>query len=262
VFESRKRSLQKKTQRPSTPSIAVLSEEDTKVLNTNQPLTDVHVGCAMSLLKKQFPNFGGLEDPVLGSKLQFSVSKGQFVQVVHTGNHHWITLSNVDGLPGDNCVTIYNSGSFQLTMEVKMQIAALMHCKKPSIKVEIAPVQHQQGGSDCGLFAIAFATSLCYGNNPSHLHFTQCLLQRHFLQCIRDQKLTEFPSVKPMSPYKRLKSVQFSVHCMCRLPDNHTERMVECTDCRIWVHQSCAKLSTTEIEKLKTVPWRCPECQR
>jgi hypothetical protein len=44
LFESRKRSLQKKTQRPSssTPSIAVLSTEDTKGLNSNQPLTDIH----------------------------------------------------------------------------------------------------------------------------------------------------------------------------------------------------------------------------
>jgi hypothetical protein len=39
----------------------------------------------MALLKKkQFPHFGGLKDPVVGSKLQSSISTGQFVEVVHT----------------------------------------------------------------------------------------------------------------------------------------------------------------------------------
>lgn len=37
----------------------------------NQMLTDTEINAAQILLKKQFPNIPGLQDTVLGSKLQF-----------------------------------------------------------------------------------------------------------------------------------------------------------------------------------------------
>ena len=33
------------------------------------------------------------------------------------------------------------------------------------------PVQQQKNGSDCGVFAIAFATCLVYGRNPCTITF-------------------------------------------------------------------------------------------
>ena len=44
-------------------------------------------------------------------------------------------------------------------------------------------VQMQAGGSDCGLFAIAFATSLCYGQSAGNFHFDQSAMRKHLINC-------------------------------------------------------------------------------
>jgi len=38
-----------------------------------------------------------------------------------------------------------------------------------TLAVELPPAQTQQGGVDCGLFAIAFAYELADGNDPSEV---------------------------------------------------------------------------------------------
>ena len=48
----------------------------------------------------------------------------------------------------------------------------------------------QCGGSDCGLFAVAFATALALQHNPEHYHF---VLRIHLLRCFQDGKMTMFP---------------------------------------------------------------------
>ena len=39
--------------------------------------------------------------------------------------------------------------------------------------INFPSIQIQHGGNDCGLFALAFATSLCYGKSPSQVIFIQ-----------------------------------------------------------------------------------------
>ena len=38
-----------------------------------------------------------------------------------------------------------------------------------SLTVEFVDVQKQKGGSDCGLFALAFIASICNGQDPTKL---------------------------------------------------------------------------------------------
>ncbi len=56
-----------------------------------------------------------------------------------------------------------------LSSRVKEQIASICCTPKNKIDVTFVDVQRQIGGSDCGLFALAFATSLCAGNNPGEI---------------------------------------------------------------------------------------------
>ena len=44
---------------------------------------------------------------------------------------------------------------------------------KPSITLHFMDVQMQSGGSDCGLFAIAFATALVMGRNQANFFFSK-----------------------------------------------------------------------------------------
>ena len=43
------------------------------------------------------------------------------------------------------------------------------------------------GMKDCGLYAIAFATALAFGQNPSKLTFHQKSMQSHFVTCLEQE---------------------------------------------------------------------------
>ncbi len=54
-----------------------------------------------------------------------------------------------------------------VSTSVQTQIASIMNSQKSSVTLVAERTQFQGGGVDCGLFAIAYATDLCYGNNPA-----------------------------------------------------------------------------------------------
>ena len=56
-----------------------------------------------------------------------------------------------------------------------------------------AKFQKQIGTNDCGAFAIAAATAIAFGINPSSAHFQQKKMQSHILACFEKQELTPFP---------------------------------------------------------------------
>lgn len=60
-----------------------------------EELTDAIISVAQNILHEKFPDVEGFQDTTLGPLLDFSVHGGEFVQVLHTGGHHWVTVSNV-----------------------------------------------------------------------------------------------------------------------------------------------------------------------
>ena len=56
-----------------------------------------------------------------------------------------------------------------------------------------APVQQQTNASDCGLFAIAFATSLVFGYDPQDINFDTTRMHAHLVACFRAGAITQFP---------------------------------------------------------------------
>ena len=63
------------------------------------------------------------------------------------------------------------------------------------VKINSLNKQTQRGGADCGLFAIAVATSLGYGDDPAKSTFQQENLSEHLLKCLESGNLTIFPTV-------------------------------------------------------------------
>ena len=50
-----------------------------------------------SILHKQYPDIGGLQDTILGEILNLNVYQNQpFVQVLHDGNIHWVAVSTIN----------------------------------------------------------------------------------------------------------------------------------------------------------------------
>ncbi len=133
-------------------------------------LTDMHISAASELLKTQFPNVVGFQATILGQNLSFKRLEGPYVQVIHTNGNHWVTVAGIHG----SLVKVYDSKYKSISEDTKRQIASLTKVDKKYIDIHLENTQCQKGSSDCGLYAIAFATEVCFGNNPASYRFVNC----------------------------------------------------------------------------------------
>ena len=75
-------------------------------------------------------------------------------------------------LQARECGKIYDSRpSGRVPSRTKDQIAAMILFEDKAFTLRFQPVQVQLGSSDCRLFALAFATSLCAGENPERMNY-------------------------------------------------------------------------------------------
>ena len=58
--------------------------------------------------------------------------------------------------------------------------------------LNFVPVQQQANGSDCGVFAIAFATCLTFETDPSKITFDIHGMRPHLASCLRNGALSLF----------------------------------------------------------------------
>ena len=103
----------------------------------------------------------------MGSASNFDVVTSA-VQILHTGNHHWVYASSVGCLPGtvNLCDSLFQD---IIATEVEEQ---LKDFKANTLTgINIVPVQQQGNGSDCDVFSIAFATCIVYGRDPGIVTF-------------------------------------------------------------------------------------------
>ena len=140
-----------------------LTSSDRDCRGKGRWLTDRIIEVGQNLLKHVYPKMGGLQPPTLGEVLNFSSQDGEFVQVIHTAGNHWVTVSNIGFEEGT--VGIYDSLPSRLSLRLKENVATIMHTSKFHIMLDLQDVQEQRSSSDCELFALAFATSLCAGED-------------------------------------------------------------------------------------------------
>eukprot|EP00731_Ephydatia_muelleri_P004911 Em0002g1087a len=69
-----------------------------------------------------------------------------------------------------------------------------MKSSSDEIVVKYCDVQWQKEGSDCELFAIAFAFSLCCGIDPTTVRFEQEKMRPHLIKCLETKTCSMFPS--------------------------------------------------------------------
>ena len=113
-----------------------------------------------------------LQSALLAQNLQFTIEKERFVQIVHVSANYWITIAN-NGCTGGEIMVYDSLGHSDFPEEIKQQIAALIFSSVNKITLTFQAVQRQQDCSSCGLFAVAFATSLCFGSDPSTVPLTR-----------------------------------------------------------------------------------------
>ena len=140
------------------------------------------------LLSSENPSIEGFQRPTLGPVRNFDVVSGEFIQILHTGNYHWVCVSSIGCLPG--VVNLYDSLYHNIIEdEIEEQVKSLMggDCFKD---MTVVPVQQQNNGSDCSVFAAAFATCLVNYVPPDFPKMRQ-----HLFSCLQNGAIEQFPTI-------------------------------------------------------------------
>lgn len=151
-------------------------------------LTDNHMYLANSVLQRDHPGIGGLQDTLFQSSMSRELSTGKFVQFLLVRDNHWITISNINSV--QNNINVYDSLYKCMDHDTKLLICN--YCKSKKLKLNIMNVQQQQNESDCGVFAIAFAKSLLIGEDPTELIYSHP--RDHLAYFMPQRLIPKFPS--------------------------------------------------------------------
>ena len=243
-------------QTPWLPELG-LSTSDRDVLHSPIGwLNDSLINAAQRLLKEVNPAMPGLQDVTLGLTWNFCVEPHEFIQILHTGRGHWLVVSTI-GVQHP-VVQVFDSLYTTASTTLKKQIATFLTTMKPSITLHFMDVQMQSGGSDCGLFAIAFATALVDGKKPGKFLFQQGGMRAHLCKCLELGKMTPFPIIRNRCTPSKIKAAeQFNVYCICCMPEIANSTWVQCTACKEWFHSDTCVSIAAEQRCNRKLPWYC-----
>ena len=138
-------------------------------------------------LRCQFPNLNGLRLTLLQDQ-PHSQPTVNALQVLHIRKSHWIVVFTKHK---GKLVYVYDSAYSSVDQATAKTIQTNFHCSMLSIR--LVKSQKQVSAEDCGLFAIAFATSLAFGEDPSTREYCQANMHQRLLQCFVNKHLELFP---------------------------------------------------------------------
>ena len=154
-------------------------------------------------------------------------------------------------------VSVMDSLYPSLPLKAIQQVAALLKYQGASFDLVYEDVDMQPNGIDCGLYSLAFATTLCSGGDPVKLHYHNDQMRSHLMKCLENGVVEPFPATKCGA--RRPRSIQtVEVYCHCRMPDGNS-KMIQCIACREWFHQHCETVPQT-VWKKRCAKWKCCNC--
>ena len=169
----------------------MLTLSDEKDLVNNEMLNDRHINVAQRLLNIQFPDIEGLGHTLLQNRPPTkSISNG--LQIIFVRGNHWIVASSITC--DTDTIQAYDSLYSTVDEDSKKVIFNLF--EKSRTKIIQVSVQNQQGGRDCGLFAVAISTALLFGIDVTTIQFHECETRCHMHKCFNAKLLSPFPSTK------------------------------------------------------------------
>ena len=144
----------------------------------------------------------------------------------------------------------------------------LVRTADASIVVTVPPTSIQQDGNICGVMAVAFATDLLQGIDPSLRDYDQYVLRKHLQTCLENKSFSSFPSSQAIQDLNRKKQFEFNVYCHCRMPFfksslvDSKNSMAECDSCKQWYHRGCVQIPASLFDPQLSLYglWKCPSC--
>ena len=171
-----------------------LKLEEKEMLLGGLQLTDMHINASQMILKNQFPLINGLTSTLTVSSTSFGSWVSNYIQIFHCRGNHWITITTLGCDPG--CVCVFDSLYNDIDHETK-SIVNFVFARSDIVFIQ-PQVNKQQGVTDCGLFAIAYATYLAFEKEIQRLsvhQFEQKQLRTHLVSCLEHKYLVAFPLV-------------------------------------------------------------------
>lgn len=214
------------------------------VHNRRKWLNDLEIDHSQFLLGRTFPLISGFQSSIVFESHNYAhvrAPKAQFVQILNVHGNHWLTVSNLKCK--ENTIKIYDSLNSQLETcdKFNCQVASMMDCQSSSINVKVMSMMSQKGSSDCGLFAIAYAVSLCFGISPESQNFDQDQMRGHLAKCFMEGKLSPFPACPTNLTPSNFHSYDILLCCKCRFPKfpDDTSTLIQCMSCCRSFHEKC-----------------------
>ena len=183
-----------------------------------------------------------------------------FVQVLHVGGNHWVTVTNI--WCQENRIKVFDSLRQKCSKKEKQKLcsslAVLLNTSSSNMVIEWPSIQRQRGESDCGLFAVAVATSLVCREDPGSMNYNQSVMREHLALCFHCEELAVFPVSSSKCTINDKKEETVDVFCHFRMPFMDGVFMIECSVCFDWFHRACNKVPRTVTHK--TV-FHCMNCK-
>ena len=141
----------------------------------------MHMEAANVLLREAFLQLMGSKTLYLNRMCpSVSLLSFEFVQFLLVNKNHWLLISNIGGEMYTVC--IYNSMLNRPDGECISLVARYVQCPDSHITIKDMNVQMQDNGYACWKLAVAFATSLIHGEDPTQLHYKE--LRSHVKNCV------------------------------------------------------------------------------
>ena len=167
-----------------------LTLNDRDSIIRGERLNDMVINVAQKLLKSNFSKLKGFQSTLLQNKKCSSAFELNKVQIIHSRGDHWIVATTVRC--DQHFVKVFDSIYDSVDDGTKEVISNVFGSSAIPQSVKIAK---QTGVDDCGLYAIANATCVCFGQDPALMKFNQSLMRLHLSQCIDNKKMTPFPQL-------------------------------------------------------------------
>ena len=144
----------------------------------------------------------------------------------------------------------------------------MLYCRKPEIKKLIKSAQQQRNYVDCEVFAIAFATSLVFGDRPEEVIYDSQIMRQHLLNCLRNMSMERFPDQVGNTIQRCKRKTLIIVFKFCYSVSKffalvgkpYYPVMVMCTKCEGWFHVDCEKTPKSTIDN-EDIDFFCTGCK-
>ena len=135
-----------------------------------------------TILRQVNSSIRGFQQPTLGRIRQFEIMTGDFIQILNIKNNHWVCVTLI-GCPPIHVKLMDSLAKPVIAKELQELVQALLgpHCQG----ISDIQVQRQMNASDCGVFSIAYATCLVYGQNPRTVIFDIRRTHQHLHKCLK-----------------------------------------------------------------------------